>query len=123
MFKTLCTALIKVPKAKDINLSGSLYPSIDEKRCILCRSCFTRCPEGAFSITAGENIKLSFDKNFCTSCGLCLYICPVSAIIAKENPTIETVDLCDGKNLSISGKQANYISNKTGFLLYSNSIR
>lgn len=55
-------------------------PTIDPKSCMAgdgCRSCFVACPEDAYR---WNGRRMTFAKDACISCGICVTACPVSAI-------------------------------------------
>jgi len=60
------------------------------ERCILCLRCVTACQEiqchGALEVIEdGANGKLiSFDRDKCVSCGECIQVCPVGALLEKK---------------------------------------
>ena len=60
------------------------------ERCILCLRCVTACQEiqchGALDVIEdGPNGKLiSFDRDKCVSCGECIQVCPVGALLEKK---------------------------------------
>ena len=56
---------------------------IDQDKCIQCLQCFFHCPEGTIHKDK-ESVKVI--KTYCKACGVCLKVCPVSAI------TLEKID-------------------------------
>lgn len=79
--------------AKDDWILPKFYPDyqfyeavIDRDQCILCRACFTVCPQKVYSINAQV---LVIENNKCVDCGLCRDVCPEQAISINENPGIK----------------------------------
>ncbi len=61
------------------------------ERCILCQRCATACNEiqaiGALEVIDGPDGKLiSYDRDKCVSCGECIQVCPVGALLQKKTP-------------------------------------
>ena len=67
IFKSPCIALIKPEKTCTINT----------EKCINCKKCINElgCP----AITVNEG-KVTIEPSLCTGCGLCIGVCPMSAI-------------------------------------------
>ncbi len=85
---------------KDINVDRT-HPLFDyyPNRCVLCGKCVYVCNEkterpSLFFAKRGMETIISFygegDTNFCRSCGACVDICPVSAIIFRKTPSEPT---------------------------------
>jgi len=61
------------------------------KRCVSCLRCVHACTEiqgiGALSVIDGPNGKLiAYDEDKCVSCGECIQVCPVGAMVEKKSP-------------------------------------
>lgn len=52
-------------------------PTIDHKKCISCKICFTFCPDSAIKWI---NNKPIIDYDVCKGCGVCSAECPVKCI-------------------------------------------
>lgn len=63
----------------------------DNERCLAqrggCFSCLERCPEQAISIEAGVGVTV--DRERCTGCGVCEYICPVATKAVSVVPLLD----------------------------------
>ncbi len=57
-------------------------PSIDLKKCISCKICFTFCPDSAI---AWKNNKPVIDYDVCKGCLVCKEECPVKAITSERD--------------------------------------
>jgi predicted molibdopterin-dependent oxidoreductase YjgC len=60
------------------------------ERCISCLRCVSACNEiqviGALQAIEGPNGKLiSYDRDKCVSCGECIQVCPVGALLEKKS--------------------------------------
>jgi predicted molibdopterin-dependent oxidoreductase YjgC len=60
------------------------------ERCVLCQRCVNACTEiqgiGALSIIEGpEGKHIAYDKDKCVSCGECIQLCPVGALVEKKS--------------------------------------
>ncbi len=60
------------------------------QRCVLCTRCVSACNEiqgiGALDVVEGPEGKLiSYDRDKCVSCGECIQVCPVGAILEKKS--------------------------------------
>ena len=71
IFKSPCVAITKPEKKM----------RVDADKCIGCKKCIREigCPA---RVTAGG--KAAIDRNLCTGCGLCTFVCPVKAIGGEE---------------------------------------
>ncbi|MBD3300647.1 MAG: DUF362 domain-containing protein [Candidatus Moranbacteria bacterium] len=52
-------------------------PQINQKKCVKCHLCETRCNENAITINEKESF---IDQNKCVGCGACTAVCPHNAI-------------------------------------------
>lgn len=52
-------------------------PTIDQDKCVKCKTCITSCVYEAISI---EDNKLKIDESKCFECGLCVTRCPKNAL-------------------------------------------
>ena len=71
VFRSPCVALTK-PSAK--------Y-AVDTAKCVNCKKCIREIGCPALVV---ENGRVTIDRNLCTGCGLCSYICPAEAIGGVE---------------------------------------
>ncbi|MGC9196767.1 MAG: formate dehydrogenase subunit alpha [Syntrophobacteraceae bacterium] len=60
------------------------------QRCVLCMRCVSACNEiqgiGAIQVTEGpEGRLISYDADKCVSCGECIQVCPVGAMVEKKS--------------------------------------
>lgn len=78
-----------VPHIRDMLSSGRRNtgswrvdkPTIDLKKCVKCKMCWTVCPENAIKWKDGPII----DYGICKGCLLCVHECPVKAIKAERD--------------------------------------
>jgi predicted molibdopterin-dependent oxidoreductase YjgC len=59
------------------------------ERCVLCTRCVSACNEiqgiGALQVVDGpEGRQIAYDEGKCVSCGECIQVCPVGAILEKK---------------------------------------
>ena len=57
-------------------------PVVDTTKCIKCGMCWLNCPDAAYTFN-----KLGFpecDSKYCKGCLLCVRVCPVKCITAKQ---------------------------------------
>jgi pyruvate ferredoxin oxidoreductase delta subunit len=60
----------------------TFMPVVDYKKCIKCGMCWLHCPDSAYTFN-----KKGFpecDGKVCKGCLLCITVCPVKAISAKQ---------------------------------------
>jgi predicted molibdopterin-dependent oxidoreductase YjgC len=60
-------------------------------RCILCLRCVSACREltGAYAISCGkgeDGPTITVDPDKCVSCGQCVQVCPVGALVENKHP-------------------------------------
>lgn len=61
----------------------------NEKKCIGCFDCVSKCPNEALTISNG---KLAIERNRCLNCGTCAMVCPAEAIdLLGKQMTIDEV--------------------------------
>ncbi len=65
-----------------INLTGSIKPVVDMKKCVKCGLCAQNCPVSAIDLKPYPK----FDYNKCIRCFCCSEVCPQHAI--TPNPTL-----------------------------------
>ncbi|RQV98828.1 hypothetical protein EH221_01290 [bacterium] len=65
-----------------LNEGEQLYPSIQIKKCNFCDRCVRSCIHHAIRF---ENQVFMLDKSRCVSCGLCVSLCPKSALTMTEH--------------------------------------
>jgi Fe-S-cluster-containing hydrogenase component 2 len=65
-----------------LNENAQLYPSIQIENCNFCDRCVRSCIHHAIRF---ENQVFGLDKKKCVSCGLCVSLCPKSALKLIEN--------------------------------------
>lgn len=75
-----CPNSCSQPQIKDISIVGFMRPNLDLSKCVRCRKCMGKCPEGA--ITLNENISIDYEN--CLDCGKCIKICPTGGIRTME---------------------------------------
>jgi len=71
VFRSPCVALTK-PAARC---------AVDTAKCVNCKKCIREIGCPALVV---ENGRVAIDRNLCTGCGLCGYICPTKAIGGAE---------------------------------------
>lgn len=52
---------------------------LDKKKCIECRICYERCPEGSYGLDENGKVYVRYPEE-CWLCGSCEMDCPVDAI-------------------------------------------
>jgi len=65
-----------------LNEGTQLYPSIQIEKCNFCDRCVRSCIHHAIRF---ENQVFMLDKSRCVSCGLCVSLCPKSALTMTEH--------------------------------------
>ena len=65
-----------------LNEGAQLYPSIQIEKCNFCDRCVRSCIHHAIRF---ENQVFMLDKSRCVSCGLCVSLCPKSALTMTEH--------------------------------------
>ncbi len=82
-------------EAREVDASRP-YFTMDHNRCILCRRCIRGCDEisavhvlgigqrGAKSIVVAD-LDAPFGQSSCISCGTCLQLCPVGALVDRKS--------------------------------------
>jgi len=78
------------PTSKFTSAYSTTFLKSWPERCILCLRCVTACNElqahGALNVTEGPDGKLiSYDSDKCVSCGECIQVCPVGALLEKKS--------------------------------------
>lgn len=68
-----------------IQLHQSLYPEIEQNKCILCNQCVENCPVNALN---QNNKQINLEKRKCIGCGQCAVICPEKAITMQDEGLI-----------------------------------
>ena len=97
------SSYIRKRKIFDIDTSNNFY-SFNPNRCILCRKCVRTCRElqGRDVLTAaGRGVFTSIEPPFntglgnsrCVSCGNCISVCPVGALVPKRNIPFENNEI------------------------------
>ncbi len=70
--------------------------SIDNEKCIGCRSCYEVCPEYVFKTVENGNKKVSvLYADHCCSCGHCISVCPENAVTHEKLPKESFISLSD----------------------------
>lgn len=59
--------------------------------------CALVCPSGALSQEASSSVV--FDRQKCTSCGLCIIACPFGAVYTDSTSTVRKCDLCPDRKV------------------------
>jgi dihydropyrimidine dehydrogenase (NAD+) subunit PreA len=65
-------------------------PKVDRKRCTLCQACCRSCFYQVFHFEKREK-RIAVERDRCWSCGLCVGICPVSAIQLVDKKTGKSI--------------------------------
>jgi predicted molibdopterin-dependent oxidoreductase YjgC len=72
-------------------IAGYTTPFIKSwpERCVLCLRCVSACNEiqgiGAIEVVDGPHgQRISYDRDKCVSCGECIQVCPVGALLEKK---------------------------------------
>jgi len=91
-FNTPCSKALKLPAIFPDALPPlqGAYAEIDAGKCAFCYTCFRACPHSAMAPDY-ENSVMKNLKSSCYACGICVSVCPGSAIkiSAGKNPAEE----------------------------------
>ena len=59
--------------------------TIDNIRCIYCKTCLSICPWGVYE-DMGDRVEV-LRQDQCVACNSCIAACPTDAITIKEDPS------------------------------------
>ncbi len=64
----------------------TMKPVVISEKCIGCGKCWLFCPENCINEIIKNKKKIfEADLDYCKGCGICAEVCPVKAIIMKED--------------------------------------
>ncbi|MEZ7890424.1 MAG: 4Fe-4S binding protein [Candidatus Wallbacteria bacterium] len=95
-----CGICIKACPHHAISQRTSEVPQIWADRCVNCSVCVDKCPSGV--IKCGDAVRkfAVIDQSKCNLCGICSEICPVMAVLRKNNEGYKVlVEKCSGCGL------------------------
>jgi predicted molibdopterin-dependent oxidoreductase YjgC len=80
----------KPPVSKFVSAYSTPFLKSWPERCVLCERCVSACNEiqaiGALSVKeTPEGKRISYDRDKCVTCGECIQVCPVGAILEKKS--------------------------------------
>ena len=78
-------------RAGKMEMHNSGKPSVDQERCVGCRTCAKNCAHGAISFD--ENRRASIDHSRCVGCGRCLGSCNFDAIYNENSSAVKELDM------------------------------
>lgn len=88
---------VKTPRARFRGILRLHRDEQGEPLCIACRLCQRTCPEDCFDIEGKKTdrmrpVKFDWKLYRCTFCGLCVEVCPTSAIRFSREFRLSTTD-------------------------------
>lgn len=78
-------------RAGKMEMHNSGKPTVDQERCVGCRTCSKNCAHGAISFD--EHRKASIDHTKCVGCGRCLGSCNFDAIYNENSSAVKELDM------------------------------
>lgn len=78
-------------RAGKMEMHNSGKPTVDQERCVGCRTCSKICAHGAISFD--EHRKASIDHTKCVGCGRCLGSCNFDAIYNENSSAVKELDM------------------------------
>ena len=90
---------VKEPRARFRGIIRLYRDDAGEPLCIACKLCQKTCPENCFDIEGQKSegakmrpVKFEWKLQRCTFCGLCVEVCPTSAIRFSREFRLSTYD-------------------------------
>nr|WP_317282665.1 DUF362 domain-containing protein [uncultured Sellimonas sp.] len=78
-------------RAGKMEMHNSGKPSVNQEKCVGCRTCSKNCAHGAISFD--ENRHASIDHEKCVGCGRCLGSCNFDAIYNSNSSAVKELDI------------------------------
>lgn len=78
-------------RAGKMEMHNSGKPTVDQERCVGCRTCSKNCAHGAISFD--EHRKASINHTKCVGCGRCLGSCNFDAIYNENSSAVKELDM------------------------------
>lgn len=78
-------------RAGKMEMHNSGKPTVNQERCVGCRTCSKNCAHGAISFD--EHRKASIDHTKCVGCGRCLGSCNFDAIYNENSSAVKELDM------------------------------
>ena len=104
-----CPIDCPLTREMDLGFQGMIAPELVEKLCNACTLCVTTCQDKALVMVDGLPVR---DDNRCTSCGDCIKVCPVDAMIEARRGWLVRVGGKHGRHPIFSYEVVQFASNE-----------
>ncbi len=103
----------------DLGFQGVMQPQLVEELCNGCGLCVKGCEEGALRMEDDLPVR---DSAKCISCGDCVKICPVDAMVSKRIGWLARVGGKHGKHPYFAYEVANFLTDDQVFALIEKTL-
>ncbi len=102
---------IDCPRTREMDLGfqGMIEPKLVEELCNACTLCVTTCQDKALVMVDGLPVR---DNSRCTSCGDCIKVCPVDAMVEARRGWLVRVGGKHGRHPIFSYEVVQFASNE-----------
>lgn len=107
---------IDCPRTREMDLGfqGMIEPKLIEELCTACNLCVTTCQDKALTMVDALPVR---DNSRCTSCGDCIKVCPVDAMVEARRGWLVRVGGKHGRHPIFSYEVAQFASNEDCYLI------
>lgn len=68
---------------------------VDMEKCVFCKACVAECPMRLYYVKDEELLLSKYADGLCMECGHCVAVCPSKAIMLKELPLSEVIEIAE----------------------------